>query len=57
MSRGDAGSTLGVALPSSNDQVEAGETDVIALVEETARIDKRAVETGRVQGPYLHPDH
>lgn len=49
MSRGDAGSTLGVALPSSNERVEAGDTDVIALVEETARIDKRVVETGRVR--------
>ena len=49
MSRGDAGWTLGVALPPSNDQVEAGETDVVALVEETARIDKRVVETGRVR--------
>ena len=49
MSRGDAGSTLGVAMPASNDQVEAGNTDIIALVEETARIDKRVVETGRVR--------
>ena len=49
MSRGDAGSTLGIATTTSTDPVEVVETDVIALVEETARIDKRLVETGRVR--------
>lgn len=49
MSGGDAGSTLGVATPASTDRAEAEQTDVVSLVEETARIDKRVIETGRVR--------
>ncbi len=35
--------------PTSTDEVTAGETVVIPVVEETARIEKRAIETGRVR--------
>ncbi|GJD96109.1 YsnF/AvaK domain-containing protein [Methylobacterium iners] len=49
MNGGDAGSTLGVAKTTSTDQSETGERDVIALVAETARIDKRVVKAGRVR--------
>jgi stress response protein YsnF len=38
-----------VALPPSDERIEAGETSVIPVVEETARIEKRAVEKGRVR--------
>lgn len=49
MSHGDAGSTLAVAKLTSADQVESNRTDVISLAKESARIDKRVVETGRVR--------
>lgn len=35
--------------PAFTEEVGSGETMVIPLVEETARIEKRAVETGRVR--------
>jgi len=49
MSSGDSLSRTGAVAPVAGEQVEAGETAVIPVVEETARIDKRAVETGRVR--------
>ncbi|GJD52491.1 hypothetical protein OPKNFCMD_5257 [Methylobacterium crusticola] len=49
MNGGDSLTGTGAVAPVLGDQVAAGETTVIPVVEETARIDKRAVETGRVR--------
>src|SRR4051794_1340533 len=49
MNSGDSLSRTGAVAPVPGGQVEAGEAAVIPVIEETARIDKRAIETGRVR--------
>lgn len=49
MSSGDGLSKTEAVALASGEQIEAGEAISIPVIEETARIDKRMVETGRVQ--------
>lgn len=49
MSGDDGVQKTAVVTPPSAERIEAGETTLIPLAEETARIDKRAVEIGRVR--------
>ncbi|MER2269117.1 YsnF/AvaK domain-containing protein [Methylobacterium oxalidis] len=49
MNGGEGLPNRGIVVPASGEQVEAGETTSIPIVEETARIEKRAVEMGRVR--------
>ncbi|WP_407530890.1 YsnF/AvaK domain-containing protein [Methylobacterium oryzisoli] len=49
MSSGEGLPRTGAVAPVTGEQIKAGETTLIPLAEETARIDKHAVETGRVR--------